>query len=125
MSELWGVLWIKIFIIAVPIILIIVFFGWIFSHCKSKPPITPEQVQKINSRNAAERISALNEVVEQNADTIKTVDGRNTLANVEIEKRSDEAAARVLDANAKVVQAKAGDGRDVSEQEILDLIEGK
>lgn len=91
----------------------------------SKPPITPEQVQKINSQNAAERISALNEVVEQNAAVISTVSGRDTLANVEIEQRSAEQDARVKDAESKVISAKAGDGKDVTAEQILDLIEGK
>lgn len=105
--------------------LILVFVLVFQSFCsRSKPvKIDEEAISKINSQNRAERIKELTEVVEDNTETIKTVDNRTTLAEADVVERNAEVDAKVREANTKIEQAKA-EGRDVSAKELECMLTG-
>ena len=91
----------------------------IYKAC-NKPPkvkIDESQISKINSENRAERIKELTEVVEANADVIKTVDERTELVEVAAEARNQEVDARVKKADEAIVAAKR-EGKDISGPEL-------
>lgn len=89
----------------------------------AKVKIDESQIQKINSENRAERIKELTEVVEANADVIKTVDERTELVDVAAEARNAEVDARVKKADEKIQEAKAN-GKDVTAEELENLLLG-
>ena len=100
-------------------------FIFVFKAC-SKPKavkIDEAQISKINSENRAERIKELTEVVEANADVIKTVDERTELVDVAAEVRNAEVDAKVREAEKKIVEAKQ-QGKDITAEELEALLLG-
>ena len=98
---------------------------FVYKAC-NKPPkvkIDESQISKINSENRAERIKELTEVVEANADVIKTVDERTELVEVAAEARNAEVDARVKKADEKIQEAKSN-GKDVTAEELECLLTG-
>lgn len=93
------------------------------SCVRKKVNIDEAQIQKINSENRAERIKELTEVVESNADVIKTVDERTELVDVAAEARNQEVDARVKKADEAIVAAKR-EGKDVTAEELECLLVG-
>lgn len=113
----WGLL-------ALVIFAAIVFMGLGVRSCFHKAPhIDEKAINTINTANEKERKAELEKIVTENADVIKTVDGRNTITELTTEERSQAVADKVADANAKVEAAKAG-GKDVTQEELIALIEG-
>jgi ABC-type multidrug transport system fused ATPase/permease subunit len=82
-----------------------------------KVKIDESTIQKINSENRAERIKELTEVVESNADVIKTVDERTELVEVNAIERNAEVDRKVRDADLKIQEAKA-QGKDITGPEL-------
>jgi hypothetical protein len=99
----------------------LLFFVFAFVHRQcNRPPkvkIDEAQIQKINSENRAERIKELTEVVESNADVIKTVDERTELVEVNIIERNAEVDMKVREADLKIQEAKK-EGKDITGPEL-------
>lgn len=106
---------------AILLFLIVVFF---FRHCGPKPAtIDQKSINKINAANETERKAELQKVIEQNADVVKTVDERNTIAEInEVEKQA-QIHAKIAEADKKIADAKAN-GRDVTGPELECLLTG-
>jgi hypothetical protein len=111
--------------ILVGVFLLIFVFAFVLRQCNRPPKVKIDeaQIQKINSENRAERIKELTEVVEANADVIKTVDERTELVEVAAEARNQEVDARVKKADEKIQEAKR-EGKDVTAEELEALLLG-
>jgi DNA-binding transcriptional MerR regulator len=94
---------------------IIVFF--VFRSCGRSKGIDVKNIEKINSENKAERQQELREVVEENADAIKTVDGRTTIAETNVVERDRLVDEKVKEADKKIEEAKQ-QGQDVSSEQL-------
>ena len=111
--------------VVIPVLVAVAGIAIIINAC-NKPPkvkIDESQISKINSENRAERIKELTEVVEANADVIKTVDERTELVDVAAEARNQEVDKRVAEADKKIQEAKAN-GKDVTASELECLLTG-
>ena len=108
-----------VFIAFVGLILgVIVFLGLWLKSCFNKPAkIDIKSVEKINKANEADRLKELGKVMAENVDTVKTVDGRNTLAEVNETEMQAQIYAKIKEVDAKIVEAKSK-GRDVSGPEL-------
>lgn len=117
--------WIQTHWRILPGVFIVVFvFAFVLKQCNRRTvKIDEAQIQKINSENRAERIKELTEVVEANADVIKTVDERTELVDVAAEARNQEVDKRVAEADKKIQEAKAN-GKDVTAEELECLLTG-
>lgn len=106
------------------ILLIVAISGLWLRSCLTKPAkLDIKNIDKINSANQKERLEELSKTVEQNADVVKTVDGRNAIS--EQDEASKQAAiwAKVKDADEKVQAAKS-QGRDVTGPELECILTG-
>jgi len=104
--------------------MIILFSGLWLRSCLSKPAkLDIKNIDKINSANQKERLEELSKTVEQNADVVKTVDGRNAIS--EQDEASKQAAiwAKVKDADEKIQAAKS-QGHDVTGPELECILTG-
>lgn len=104
---------------------VIVFFWLVsFSLCsRNKPKIDLETVNKINSANEKERKLELQKVIEQNADTVRTVDNRTTVAETNVVERNKKIDEKIAEVDKKIQEAKAG-GKDVSSEELECILTG-
>lgn len=110
--------------LVVVILLIIAISGlWLRSCLKKPAKLDIKNIEKINKANEAERRAELQKVIEQNADVVKTVDGRNAIA--EQDEASKQAAiwAKINDADEKIQAAKS-QGRDVTGPELECMLMG-
>lgn len=99
-------------------ILLVVIVAFFYRHCGPKPAsIYMKSVNKINKANEIERKAELQKMIEQNADVVKTVDQRNTIANEDERTRDAAIWAKIQQADQKIADAKAG-GRDVTSAEL-------
>lgn len=107
------------------VFLLLFVFIFVFKACNrpAKVKIDEAQIQKINSENRQERIKELTEVVEANADVIKTVDERTELVDVAAEARNAEVDKKVIEADRKIQEAKS-QGKDVTAEELEALLLG-
>jgi preprotein translocase subunit SecF len=110
-----------VFVVGGVILLTVILF---FSFCGKSGGIDQESINKINSANEAERKQELREVIEKNADTVKTVDNRTAITETNIEQRNQEIEAKIKQADKKILEAKS-QGRDVTAEELEKcLLEG-
>ena len=93
-------------------ILVIAIVAGLFRSCGGSKPlkIDEEANAKINSQNRAERIKELTTIVEDNSESISTVDNRSTIAETNVIERNAEVDAKVREANQKIEQMKAQGG---------------
>jgi len=108
----------------VVILLIVLISGLWLRSCFNKPAkLDIKNIEKINSKNESERLKALSETVERNADVVKTVDGRNRIS--EQDEASKQAAiwAKVKEADEKIQAAKSI-GKDVTGPELECILTG-
>lgn len=99
-------------------ILIIVVCAFCYKKCGPKPAsIDQKSIEKINKANEVERKAELQKVIEQNADVVKTVDERNTIAEMNEVERQAQIHAKIAEADQKIAAAKAN-GRDVTSAEL-------
>lgn len=99
---------------------------FILRACNPSPkPITIDEqgLSKINSQNATERRKALEETIYDNAETVKTVEGRTTIAESNVVERQREVDKRVTDAEKKIEAVKAQKG-DVTASELECILTG-
>ena len=103
------------------IAMLVLFVALAFNRCKKEPKLDIKNIEKINSANEKERLEELSKTVEQNADVVKTVDGRNAIS--EQDEASKQAAiwAKVKEADEKIQAAKS-QGRDVTSEELECLL---
>lgn len=105
---------------AVIVGIILVLFGTVFvwRSCSSRrAKIDLQNIEKVNSQNRQERQAELQKVIEQNADVVKTVDDRTTIADANVEQRNAQIYAKIKDADEKIEAAKQ-QGRDVTSDEL-------
>lgn len=123
-ANAWG--WIyanrRIVLIGIASILIALTAFCGYRGCKSRATIDQTKIDALNKKNEAERKQELREIIDQNADVIKTVDERNTLTELTIEQRSAEAEKKVQEVDKKIAEIKA-DNRDVTREEFLCLLD--
>lgn len=99
-------------------IIITVLGLWLRSCVRTRrAKISEASIQKINKANDAERKAELEKVINDNADVIKTVDERKTLAEAHEAERDAAIWAKIQDADEKIVAAKA-QGHDVTSEEL-------
>lgn len=108
---------------AIGLILLLVLLYQGFCARPATVKIDEEAISKINSQNRAERIKELTEVVEDNTETIKTVDNRSTLSEINVVERNAEVDAKVRKADEAIEHAKRH-GRDVKKEELECLLTG-
>jgi len=105
----------KIVLPAVAVLIVVIF---VYRACHKRAQIDEASIQKINKANEAERKAELSKVISENADTIKTVDERNTIAEADETQRNAQIWAKVDEADKKIAEAKAATGRDVTSAEL-------
>lgn len=74
-------------------------------------------IEKINKADRTERLQELSKVVTENSDVTKTVDQRNTIAEVNETEKQAQVNAKVLELDEQVQAAKKG-GHDVTGSEL-------
>jgi len=84
--------------------------------CGKRSSIDIKNVEKINSENRTERLKELQNVVEDNANVVKTVDGRTTIAETNVTERNAAVDAKVKEADKKIQEAKQQGQNVTSEQ---------
>lgn len=103
-------------------ILLFAVVAFFYRHCGPKTAsIDLKSVEKINKANETERKAELQKVIEQNADVIKTVDERNTIAETNETERNAQIFAKIQEADRKIAEAKAS-GRDVTSAELEKIL---
>lgn len=104
--------------VAVGALIIILGFGWLFRGCGKRKAIQIDEqsLQKVNSENEKERKKELQVIVENNADTIKTVDERTEIQNINVVEKNAEIDTKIADADKKIQAAKSQTGDVTSEQ---------
>ncbi len=99
------------------IIAITVFCLWVRS-CLTKPAkLDIKNIEKINKANETDRKAELQTEIERNAGVVKTVDGRNSIAEVNETEKQAQINAKIEEVSDKVAQAKAS-GHDVTSDEL-------
>lgn len=97
---------------------------FIYRACGPKPVKVDEAaLSKINSENAAERRKALEETIYDNAETVKTVDERTTIAESNVVEMQREVDKKVAEADKKIEAAKK-QGKDVTAEDLECLLTG-
>jgi Co/Zn/Cd efflux system component len=91
--------------------------------CGGSPVIDQEQINKINSANEKERKAELQKVIEDNQETISTVDNRTTIAETNVVERNRLIDEKIKEVDKKIAEAKH-QGRDVTAQELECLLTG-
>jgi type II secretory pathway pseudopilin PulG len=79
--------------------------------------VEQQTVAKINSANEQEKRQALQQVITENDDVVKTVDQRTAIAESDEATRQLAINQKIDDADEKIAQAKA-QGKDVSSAEL-------
>lgn len=82
-----------------------------------------KEIQKINSADRTERLEGLSKTVTDNSDVVKTVDGRNTIAEVSETEKQAQTNAKILELDEKVEAAKRS-GHDVTGPELDCMLTG-
>jgi hypothetical protein len=98
----------------------------IYRACNKPPkPLTVDEptLSKINSHNAAERQKALEETVYENAEVVKTVDERTTIAESNVIEMQREVDKKVAEADKKIEAVKREKG-DVTAEELECILVG-
>jgi hypothetical protein len=101
-------------------VLILAALLFVYRACsKPQKPLTIDEasLSKINSPNAAERQKALEETVYENAEAVKTVDERSTIAESSVIEMQREVDKKVAEADKKIEAVKREKG-DVSAAEL-------
>ncbi len=80
-----------------------------------------ETINKINSQNEKESKQAIREVIEANAESIKTIDERNTLSDEQIEFKQREVDKKVEQISKEIEYSKSQHG-NVSGEELECLL---
>ncbi len=108
-------------LIVVAILAVAIVVGQFYKACKTKPSIDIKTVEKLNKANETERLKELETTIVENADVIKTVDGRNSIAELSEDEKQAAIWAKVREADAKIAKAKT-QGRDVTGPELECLL---
>ena len=116
--------WIFIGTIAVIIILIAVLFAKFCGGREAASNINQEQIDRINTANRTERLKELQKVVEDNAQTVTTVNNSTTIAETNVIERDRLIDEKVKDVD-KVIQQAKEHGRDITAEELECLLAGK
>lgn len=106
------------------IVVAVIACGLWLRACLSKPAkIDIKNVEKINRANESERLKELEKTIVDNANVVKTVDQRNTIAEVSETERQAQIYVKIREADAKISEAKS-QGRDVSSEELECILTG-
>lgn len=105
----------------VGLIFVLTAVALLWNRCKKEVKFDQATVDKINNGNRKEREQELRKKVEDNADVIKTVDGRTEITNVNVVERNREIDARVKAADDAILAAKS-QGRDVTQDDLECLL---
>lgn len=98
---------------------------FIFKACQSPAPtIDIRNIDKINSASRQERLEELNKTIQENANVVKTVDGRNTIAETSEAEKQAQIHAKILAADAQIEAAKA-QGKTVSGADVDCILTGE
>lgn len=102
------------------ILLLVIIIG--FRSCgKREVKIDEEQIQKINNANEKERKKELEKIIFENSNTIKTVDERTEIVNVNVVERERELDQKIAEVDKKIAESKS-QGKDVSSAELECLL---
>jgi hypothetical protein len=85
---------------------------------------TPQEVQDINDANEAKRDQQLTATVERHADAVTTVDGRNTISDVNTVERNAAVDAKVEQIKAGIDRVHREKGRDITQEELECMLTG-
>jgi hypothetical protein len=124
LANVWGFIYAhwRIVLIAVIVFLALLTGFCVYRGIKSRATIDQTKIDALNKKNEVERKQELREIIDQNADVIKTIDERNALSDLTIEQRSAEAEKKVEEANKYIEDAKRV-GRDVTQDELVCLLQ--
>lgn len=92
--------------------------------------ITPDEkidqvsINKINASNEKERKEELRQVVEENADVVRSVDNRTTIAEVNVVERDRKIDEKVAEIDRKIMEVKTQEHRDITSAELECLLVG-
>lgn len=110
--------------VAVAVLLVLIGFVALFRSCgKRQVKIDESQIQKINQANERERKLEIEKVILENANTIKTVDERTTIAETNVVERNRLLDEKIKDADKKIAEAKQQKG-DVTSEELEKILLG-
>lgn len=109
--------------VAIVLVVVIVPTVFIFRACNKPPKLDIKNVEKINKANATERRKELQVTIEQNADVVRTVDGRNAISETNEAERQAAIWSKINDADDKIKAAKS-QGRDVTGPELECMLTG-
>ena len=117
-------LWAKRGITILAGLIVVIVFLFVFRSCGRRPAsIDQESINKINSANEAERKKELQNVIEDNADVVRTVDNRSTVAETNVIERNRLIDEKIKQADQAISNAKA-QGRDVTGPELECILTG-
>lgn len=88
-----------------------------YSCLRKTPKLDIKNIEKINKANETERRAELQKVIEQNADVVKTVDGRNAISEQDEASRQLAIYQKIQDADEKIQAAKS-QGKDVTGEQL-------
>lgn len=104
---------------------VVILLGLWLKACVTKPAkIDIKAIDKINHANEVERKAELQKVITENAETVRTVDQRNTIAETNETEKQAAIYAKIAEADRKVQEAHQ-QGRDVTGPELDCLLTGQ
>lgn len=128
LKKLWDIWWLKftlplkiVSVVAVLALLLLPFL--LLRGCGRSPSIDQEQIEKINKANEKERKAELQKVIEENAEVVRTVDNRTSIAETNVIERNRSIDEKVKEADKAITEAKK-QGRDVTAAELECLLTG-
>lgn len=102
--------------------IIVIVIGLRIKSCVvPSPKIDIKNVDKINRANETERKKELETLIVNNQSTVKTVDGRNAIAELNEAEKQAAIFAKIREADEKIARAKA-EGRDITGPELECLL---
>lgn len=109
----------------IAILVVLIIAGLVFKACGGrKVKIDQKETESIAKANEADRKKELEVSITRNADAVKTVNGRNTIAEVNEANKQSEIYLKIKDADEKIAASKAS-GHDVTGDEVNCLLTGE
>lgn len=113
----------KVVLPIIGVIVLLILVALAYRGCKKRATIDLQTIDKINNGNRQQREEELRKVIYENADVVKTVDERNTIAEANRVDQDRVVEEKIKEADRKIVEARS-QGKDITGPELECLLTG-